>query len=166
MSSEDGGGSPDRLIDIARKKEEELAATAERDKVWFIIDTDRWRTHLNSIRTACATRTHWRVVQSNPCFEVWLYFHAYNTLPLIHNIDKCNSWKTHIPRVIKGGFNSDYHPAVIETAIRNAKNNYKAIGYFPETGSTQVWELAEELITVVKRNLDEIKDRFPLPVTI
>jgi hypothetical protein len=66
--------------------------------------------------------TYWNVAQSNPGFEVWLYFHAKSNLPELGDIAQCNNWKPHLPKVIKGGFNSDFHPASIEVAIENAKN--------------------------------------------
>ena len=161
-----GGSAPKKLIAYAIAKEEELDAIAERDRVWFVIDTDRWREQLHEIRQDCEAHAHWRVAQSNPYFEVWLYFHAKGQLPVLQNISQCNNWKPHLPTVIQGGFNPDFHPIAIEIAITNSKNTYQATGYFPEPGSTQLWELGEELLPLIKKDLEGLKDKFPYPKII
>lgn len=161
-----GSSAPNQLVQIAMAAEQELSVDPNVDKLWFVIDTDRWRNHLHSIRQECAIHTNWQVAQSNPCFEVWLYFHAKAQLPELPNIGQCNNWKPFLPQVIQGGFNPDFHPATIETATVNAKTSYQATGYFPDPGSTQVWQLAEELIPVIQKDLDKLKDRFPAPIII
>jgi hypothetical protein len=85
---------------------------------------------------------------------------------VLQNISQCNNWKPHLPTIIQGGFNPDFHPIAIEIAIMNSKNAYQAIGYFPEPGSTQLWELGEELLPLIKRDLDGLKDKFPHPKII
>ena len=47
------------------------------DKVWFVIDTDRWGSHIPKLRKECQQRVNWFVAQSNPCFEVWLFYHFF-----------------------------------------------------------------------------------------
>jgi hypothetical protein len=160
------GSAPKLLIEKAIAKEEELDAKAERDRVWFVIDTDRWREQLHEIRHECNNHPHWMVAQSNPCFEVWLYFHAKTELPQLQNIAQCNNWKPYLPTVIQGGFNPDFHPIAIEAAIENSKASYAVNGYFPEPGSTQLWQLGEELLTLIKKDLDNLKGKFPSPVVI
>ena len=160
------GSAPRLLINNAVTKEEELDAHADRDRVWFVIDTDRWREQLHEIRQESDQHPHWHVAQSNPCFEVWLYFHAKAQLPVLQNVEQCNNWKPHLPKVIQGGFNPDFHPIAIETAIVNARAAYKATGYFPDPGSTQLWELGVELLPLIKKELDMLKHKFPAPIVI
>lgn len=155
------GSSPKWLIETAREVEAELDIDPDKDRIWFVIDTDRWRNQLLEIRQECDKHHYWNVAQSNPCFEVWLYFHAKSNLPELGDIAQCNNWKPHLPKVIKGGFNSDFHPASIEVAIENAKKAFKCTGYFPDPGCTEVWKLAEELLSVIKKDLDKIKGKFP-----
>jgi hypothetical protein len=134
---ESGAGSaPKLLIETAIAKEAELDDKGDQDQLWFVIDTDRWREQLHEIRQACDQHVHWWVAQSNPCFEVWLYFHAKAVLPEDALIFQCNHWKPYLPTVIQGGFNNDFHPIAIETAILSAKASYKGTGYFPDSGST------------------------------
>lgn len=164
---ESGAGSaPRRLMETAVAKEKELDATAEKDRVWFVIDTDKWGKQLHEIREACKQYPHWRVAQSNPCFEVWLYFHARANIPALTDITACGSWKTFLPTVIAGNFNADFHPVAIETAIENARACYAADGYFPLPGSTQLWQLGEELLPLIKKDLDKLKQQFPPLVLI
>jgi len=161
-----GSSAPKKLIEYATLKEEELDASADRDRLWFVIDTDRWKEQLHEIRQECDAHPHCRVAQSNPCFEVWLYYHAKEQLPALPNITQCNNWKPYLPTVIQGGFNPDFHPIAIETAIVNSKGAYLSNGYFPEPGSTQLWELGEELLPLIKKDLDRLKDKFPVPIVI
>lgn len=158
--------APKLLVEKAMLKEEELDAKAEKDRVWFVIDTDRWGQQLHEIREICNQHEHWRVAQSNPCFEVWLYFHAKAQLPEIGDISQCNIWKPYLPKIILGGFNPDFHPIALEMATDNARASYNATGYFPNPGSTELWQLGEELIPLIKKQLDELKSRFPSPVVI
>ncbi|HEY8388784.1 MAG TPA: hypothetical protein VIK74_09280, partial [Parasegetibacter sp.] len=80
--------------------------------------------------------------------------------PELTSLGNCNEWKRHLPTVIKGGFNSDFHPISIEAAVENARSAYQATGYFPDLGSTQLWQLGEELIPLLKKDLDLLKQRF------
>lgn len=51
---ESGNNSaPNRLIENAIDKEKELETNADRDRVWFVIDTDAWRGQLHGIRSEC-----------------------------------------------------------------------------------------------------------------
>ncbi len=158
-----GNSAPAHLINNALSVEKDLEIDADVDKLWFVIDTDRWRLQIQELRKECASHKNWQVAQSNPCFEVWLYFHAKVQLPVLTDINQCNDWKPHLPKIIKGGFNAASHPVAIETAIVNAKAGYVADGYTPEPGSTQVWQLAEELLPVVKRDLEGLRKIFTEP---
>lgn len=155
--------SPAYLIQNAIDKEKELDVDSETDIIWFVVDTDRWREQLHGLRQLCRGKTHWKMAQSNPCFEVWLYFHAYSKKPELTHIDRCTNWKAHVGTTIKGGFNSDFHPIVIATAAANAKASCESDGFTPSPGSTQVWELAEQLLTVIEKDLQRLKAQFPPP---
>jgi hypothetical protein len=95
-----------------------------------------------------------------------LYFHAKANLPPLDNITQCNHWKPLLPQVIQGGFNSDFHPIVIEAAIINARSAYAETRYFPNPGSTQLWQLAEKLLPLIQKELNVLKHQFPAPIVI
>lgn len=166
VESDGGSSAPKKLIERAKAKEEELDARAERDRLWFVIDTDRWRAQLREIRQECAARQHWSVAQSNPCFEVWLYFHVKERIPALEDIAQCKSWKPYLPTIIRVGFNPYTHPIAMETAIANSKASYAAIGYEPQPGSTELWKLGEELLPLIRKDLDVLKSRFHQPEAI
>jgi L-rhamnose mutarotase len=165
LPNEAGKGSPIQLIENATKAQATYMDNENpEDQIWFVIDTDRWREQIRELRMACDQNARWNVVQSNPCFEVWMYYHIKNTLPELETIDKCKTWKTHLAEIIKGGFNSELHPIAIEVAAKNAKASYAAEGYTPLPGHTQVWMLAEALIDSIRKDLVGLKQKFPAPV--
>ena len=60
-------------------------------------------------------------------------------------------WKQEVNKVIKGGFDSRKHQKWIEQAIVNSKKHFKlnAIG-FPEIATTEVFKLAETILSIGK----------------
>lgn len=166
VSNADGRSAPERLIPCAIEAEREYGFVPDTDRLWFVIDTDRWREALHLIRAEAAQHTYWQIAQSNPCFEVWLWFHATSRLPELDDPGQCKSWKALLNTRIRGGFSSDTHPVAIGTAVQNARTTYQSQGYFPKPGSTQVWQLAEELLVLIGKDLRTIEDRFPAPEAI
>ncbi|MDE3214214.1 MAG: RloB domain-containing protein [Bacteroidota bacterium] len=160
------GSSPRHLIENAIEKEGELECKPEIDRVWFVVDTDRWGKLLHELRQECDQHINWKVAQSNPCFEVWLYFHVADKLPDSGIINQCKDWKNLLPKTIKGGFNSDYHPVALDIAVINSKICYREDGYSPLVGSTQLWQLGEELLPLIVKDLENLKVTFPRPVMI
>lgn len=125
---------------------------ADIDEVWFVIDTDRWRTQIPKLRVEIMKYSNWFVAQSNHCFEVWLYYHFKDVKPTI----TIPNWKAFLPTIITGGFNSTKHPKFIETAIKNAKANFYYGPSFPDVHETQVYELAEKILPFVKDDIDRL----------
>lgn len=153
------GSSPENLIPVAETKLQELNFSNESDRLWFVIDTDRWRNQIRNLRDYCANNKLGDVVQSNPCFEVWLYHHFTKTVSPAE-LDVCSKWKPFIPQIINGGFNPLIHPVLIEDAVANARENYRGVGDTPVLGSTQLWNLGESLLALIKKDLDKIKASF------
>ncbi|RYE14248.1 MAG: RloB domain-containing protein [Sphingobacteriaceae bacterium] len=163
VPSVDGNSSPIKLIANAVEIEEELGVSSKDDQVWFVIDTDRWRTQIHELRNECDQHPHWQVAQSNPCFEVWLYYHVKDVLPELAYMHECNNWKPLLHRTIRNGIDLKNHPIVIETAIINSKATCIETGYLPEPGSTQLWRLGEALLPFIQEELDEAKGKFTKP---
>ncbi|MGX5817178.1 RloB family protein [Chitinophaga lutea] len=137
-----------------------------KNRVWFVVDTDRWGAQLHELRLECGQRKNWNVAQSNPCFEVWLYFHVKGQLPEAVELSGCNHWKPLLPRIIQGGFNSKHHPALIDVAVRNAKAAYQHEGYLPRRGCTQLWQLGEDLLPLVRKDQEVLRPKFFAPVLL
>ena len=102
----------------------------------------------------------WNVAQSNPCFEIWLYYHLMETPPEDYDSTK-ERFKTYLDRVLPGGFNYDRHPVFIEDAIQNAKVNFRTdkdgkITMF----STEMHLLGTEILGFVKRDLGKLKNKL------
>ena len=65
------------------------------DQVWFVIDTDDWKYKIQKLRILCKTHQNWLIAQSNPSFEIWLYYHFHNTKPEIKDIENANGFKAY-----------------------------------------------------------------------
>ncbi|MDY4609691.1 MAG: RloB family protein [Sphaerochaetaceae bacterium] len=49
----------------------------EQDQLWFVIDMDQWDDKIDSLLLHCQSKGRWSIAISNPCFEVWLYYHFF-----------------------------------------------------------------------------------------
>ena len=145
--------------------------------MWFVIDTDSWEKEgkITPLREFCAANntvfpekftevkpySAWNVVQSNPCFEIWLYYHFYNEAPKQTDIEVHPSFKAFVSSAISGGFDFQTDPVRVETAVENAKVNFRqdANGKL-ELFSTDVYELAEVIIPFVRQHLDRLKGKM------
>jgi hypothetical protein len=152
VPSEEGKSAPNHLVQNANSASERYGLNVQ-DELWFVVDTDRWRDHLHKLQSECSAKNNWHVAISNPCFEVWLYYHFSRTNTELQNIDQCSFWKPLIPLVSSGGFDMSIHPGLIKTAIDNSQNRHKETGYFPEIGCTQVFKLAEKIYALIENTL-------------
>ena len=178
----ESGTDPLKLMELAKSKllEEDshyIMDYQSNDSVWFVIDTDTWEKEgkITPLREFCAGNNTefpekfsevkpynaWNVVQSNPCFEVWLYYHIYKDAPNPEAIEVHSTFKAFVNSAISGGFDFQIDPVKVETAIENAKVNFKR----DEEGklelfSTEVYELAEVIIPFVKQHLDRLKGKM------
>ncbi len=148
-----GKSAPKHLLSNALEASSENALT-NNDQLWIVLDIDRWsRKSIESILQTVKSKPAWGVALSNPCFEVWLYFHFTKNIPEMTGHSGCREWKEIIPRINPGGFDCSRHPALMQTAIINARTNFSATGYFPDAGSTQVYELALKILPLIKNEL-------------
>jgi hypothetical protein len=152
VPSEDGKSAPNHLL-VKAEDESKRNDFGKSDEIWFVIDTDRWRDHIHNLRDACSKQTNWSVAQSNPCFEVWLYFHFSKRIPSDTNLTQGGFWKSLVPKVVDGGFSSEVHPMKIETAIINSESVYKETGYIPDVGSTQLFQLGKRILPFIQKDL-------------
>lgn len=121
------------------------------DEVWFVIDTDDWDRKITKLRDNCKNHTNWLIAQSNPCFEVWLFYHFF-PFEEFKGMDISQNWKDFLNAKVSGGFDSRKHPIFIQKAIDNAKSKFeKEI----TIGSTEIFKLAENFYPLVKDKIDE-----------
>lgn len=147
-----GDTSPMGLFNKAEKQLNHINPKYEiipNDEVWFVIDTDNWGKKITELRNNCKEKAQWHIAQSNPCFEVWLYYHFFDHLDSITQNYNSKQWKSYLHNKIEGGFNSKKHPILIETAIKNAKNQFKIENNEIKAGCTEVFKLSENIYSFV-----------------
>lgn len=144
--------APKWLLDRAIKYIEKEGLIDE-DELWFVMDIDRWKTEqIREIADLCKKYTNWHIAISNPCFEVWLYFHMSSTIP-DEVKQNCKKAKNKLSTLTKNGYNKNEYILKIADAIKNAKASDSNKNHFlPEKGETKVYLLAESLIDYVGIN--------------
>lgn len=123
------------------------------DHVWFVIDTDQWGDKIDELKEN-ALQQNWSVAQSNPCFEVWLYFHHHEVIPDFDDKHLSTEWKKQLDKDVAGGFDHRKHPIYIEKAIQNARAGFlnSENGTIPPC--TSVFELAIQFFPFIKKEID------------
>ena len=110
------------------------------DTGWFVIDTDTWETEgkITPLRQYCTEQNQhitdnldevkaynaWNVAQSNPSFEIWLYYHIYESKPTDEEVVKFRTFKEFVNKKISGGFDFQTHPVFLEDAIQHSENQF------------------------------------------
>ena len=140
----------------------------ERDIIWFAIDTDRWREEgkITVLRSFCDnqnTNLHysaWNVAESNPCLEIWLYYHIFEEKPNEKEVGKYPSIKEFVDHKIRGGFDCSTMPAYIKTAIQNAEKNYTSDTDGPSLYSTEEYLLGKDIWKYAGPEIERKTNRF------
>lgn len=163
----ENGTDPLKLRDLAKEKffgtdRKHTLDYSQKDQIWFVIDTDTWEKEgkIAPLREFCSDNNSgiskeydeiksykaWNVVQSNPCFEVWLYYHLYDEIPDIDSVPNDRNIKRYIDSLIGGGFDYECDPARIQLAIRRARKSFRtdANGKL-EWFSTEFFRLGEQI---------------------
>lgn len=167
IPSKNGKTDPNKLKESAisdfgiggNAKAAYLLDIKQHDNVWFVIDTDEWGDKIAELREFCSSMNQaegvksWFVSQSNPCFEIWLYYHFFSEKPCVENANKYSSLKKFVDAMIPGGFDSRKHPVKIETAIVNAESVYEEKNSVPAMFCTEVFKLGKVILPFVKEEL-------------
>jgi len=132
------------------------------DEVWIVFDTDKdkletRKPQIEEIRKQCQQKTGWFPAESNPCFEIWLYYHRYKEKPDEQEVLKFSRFKEYLNSKIRGGFNYKYHTIFIKTAIENSKANYSETNEgTPAQWSTQVFRLADSMYSILGSKIEDV----------
>ncbi len=126
-----------------------------------MIDTDKWGDKIDELRNAARERGY-SIAQSNPCFEVWLYYHFYHNKPDFDGKAGSKAWKNFVNQAVPGGFDSSKHPIYLGDANRNAAYTYETndLGA-PALATTQLFELGERLHGLLKHKLETARHKLP-----
>lgn len=138
----------------------------ENDEVWIVLDTDPDKSNsreeqINQIKEKCKEKVNWFAVESNPCFEVWLFLHQNDKIEEFESDDVCKSWKQKVNESYDGGFDSRRHPIFIEEASINSERNFKSNeNGRPLKGSSEVHLLAKSIFSVMKNKIRAVKNKL------
>lgn len=181
IPSDDGKTDPMKLKEQAIElffgdKPRYIPDYLQGDTIWFVIDTDTWEEEgkILPLRNFCfeqneevaqtplleRTYSAWNVAQSNPCFEIWLYYHLYEQMPKDVDVEGHSSFKEYVDRLFSGGFDCDKDPARIFDAIRNAKENFAREESILARYSTEVYLLGEEIYKFVERDIIRLRGKL------
>jgi hypothetical protein len=125
------------------------------DEVWFVIDTDIWGSKIPELRRYCDQNHNWNVAQSNPCFEVWLYYHFFDTKPTFEGQEISKQWKSFVNDIVKGGFDHRKHPVNLRQANENSEKVYNQAEGIIELGCTEVFRLGTGIYRLTEDSLKQ-----------
>lgn len=133
----------------------------ENDEVWIVVDVDKDKAEsrkpqFKQITDFCNANKDWFLVQSNPCFEVWLYYHLFDTIPEFEGEDKCTNWKRMLNNLQSGGFHSSRHPIFIQRAAERSRSNFQSSNNEPNNGCTEMFNLAESMLTILDEKISKV----------
>ncbi len=176
FASKKGQGlNPTQLFDIANKSvanntfvAEDASYRFEKDNgdiIYILQDIDEFESEIREVakneQPECL-----RWIYSNPAFEMWLYYHHFNSpLPILEDaIGKTpaerSQWlKKYLNEIIKGGVKTTKEIDNIHTAIANSKANYKEEEALPSLFSTQMYVLAEDILSTMGDEFDQMIER-------
>lgn len=148
----------------------------QHDQVWFAIDTDTWEKEgkIQTLRDFCAIQnakikeydeiksySAWNVTQSNPAFEIWLYYHFYDAAPGDDEIDEYPSIKSYVHHKIEGGFNYQKDPVRLKDAINNSEKNFsRQDNGNPTLFSTEQHLLGKEILRFVSAEIAKLMNKM------
>lgn len=119
------------------------------DLVWFVMDVDKWeRDDIEELYQICSKNSNWGIAISNPCFEVWLYFHYGDPSSIKPPTSK--KMKQALNTLVPGGYNRMHFVKQIKQATQNAKkSDTNAKYYFPNVLQTKVYNLGAEMLKFI-----------------
>lgn len=129
------------------------------DRIFILTDVDDFESKINEIKPLCL-KENIRLIISNPCFEIWLYYAYFKQKPnFIPKKEESKSWefKNFLNTVIKGGVSPNEDIYKISEAIENSKNNYSEENGFPDFLTTQMHLFAEELFPMLDDGLKKLE---------
>jgi hypothetical protein len=149
----------------------------QQDKVWFVIDTDTWEDEgkIAPLRNFCKETNiritemckeakpyeAWNVAQSNPSFEVWLYYHHYSYKPSKEAVEKQPSVKAYVHQLIAGGFDPQRDQVRLQSAIENSEKNYhQQPNGNPDWFSTEQHLIGKDLMSFVGSEIQKLRNKM------
>lgn len=176
------GTDPLKLMELAERTligetRQHTLDYLQHDKVWFAIDTDTWEQEgkITPLREFCNRKndsitkdfneakyyTAWNVAQSNPCFEVWLYYHHYADAPDKEEVKEYPSVKAYLNSLITGGFDYQRDQVRLQDAIDNSEKRFRQqTNGNPDWFSTEEFALGKEIMGFVKAEIHKLRNKM------
>lgn len=123
------------------------------DQIWFVLDVDRWkRESIEDLRNLCAGYQGWGIAISNPCFEVWLYFHKGDPRQIEAKNPK--DFKRLLDTLHPSGYSvEDFTPLISIAAIGARQADPTPDHDYPDQwATTKVYHLADEMLKFLGNN--------------
>ncbi len=164
IPSDNGRSDPTKLKEQAENSISNNTISLSKellDEVWFVIDTDRWNegNKIDELKAFVEEKKRsyegWYIAQSNPSFEIWLYYHLNSNKPNNKEVADAASFKEFIAIKIRGGFDNRSMPLEIQQATLNAEKIFETENGQPTLYSTEVFNLAKRIINFTKAQLDK-----------
>lgn len=139
-------------------------SVTEDDTIYLLSDTDEFGPILKALfEKPKSAQLQWIV--SNPAFEIWLFYHYYDTPELLCDAATMplairSQWlKSQLNNLIKGGANPVTSFKKVKTAIENSQKNYDEEEGLPKLFATQMHLLAKEIVGLLGNEFDEMLAR-------
>ena len=140
---QEGLSHPNQVKARAEMFVEKYGLKGEDDSVWLVMDVDRWAKHLlHEIIKTCQNREKWNITISNPCFEVWLYFH----IDEIENLNTviCKEIKNLLHQKTITGYNVEvFVKKAFEAAEKARLGDIEQSNDFPNLKTSKIYQLIE-----------------------
>lgn len=178
----ESGTDPLKLMELAEHTllDEQRRYTLDyrqHDTIWFAIDTDSWEREnkIRPLRDFCEMQNSeislkydevkgykaWNVAQSNPCFEIWLYYHLYDAMPSTEEIEQYPSIKAFVNKKFGGGFDFQKDQVRLRDAIDNSETIFsRQCNGNPALYSTEQYMLGKEIWKFVKSELQKLRNKI------
>lgn len=137
----------------------------EGDIIYLIQDVDEFEAELKKYLKANYDKSKLQWIISNPCFEIWLFYHYHNEPSVLKECsnkstrDRSNWLKENLNVIIPGGVKTTKAFLSSDVAIINSRTNYSEQDNFPEIFSTQMHIVAEKVIISLNEEYKELKER-------
>ena len=172
VSEEGQGLIPENMIAVTKKSKRNGFFTDyygvnhayfSGDKIYLVQDVDHFGKELKTFYLRDKAQSLYQWIISNPCLEIWLYYHYYKDTTLI---SECKSedrtsksgWlKKKVGSIVSGGVNPTKVINKTQCAIDNARLHiaFDEDG-FPELFMTEMYIVAEHIVSIMGR--DELKE--------
>lgn len=166
------GLTPDQMYEIAQDtidnhkfilENGDSYTFEEGDTLYMIQDMDEFRADILKLTHDPYENSIIKWVVSNPCFEIWLFYHYQDDLKLLESgialseKEKSQWLKRILPTIIKGGICPEKDLVNAPTAIKNSKIHYHTDSDgLPGLYSTDMHELAQLILDLMGEEFDQI----------